>query len=118
MLSDKHVQLNETGQAERKLQMPWRDGTAHLVMSPSGFLLPLAALVPRPRHHLNGFRKVLASKTTLRALVMPQGAPAQAQAASWAAAAAECDVEPVQARRPADDRGRGSDRTRRLMAYH
>ena len=35
-----------------KLKTPWRDGTAHIVMSPLEFMQRLTALVPRPRLHL------------------------------------------------------------------
>ncbi len=97
-LSDERVQLNDAGQVELKLKTPWRDGTTHLVMSPLEFMQRLAALVPRPRLHLIRFQGVLAPSAKLRALVVPQGPPAQAQAATESAAAAECEVETVQAR--------------------
>jgi len=99
-LSDERVQLNAAGQVELKLKTPWRDGTAHLVMSPLEFMQRLAALVPRPRLHLIRFHGVLAPNAKLRAQVVPQGPhpPGQAQAATEAAAAAECEVEPVKAR--------------------
>ena len=41
---------------------------------------------------------MLAPNAKLRALVVPQGPPAQAQAATRVAAAAECEVQTVQAR--------------------
>jgi hypothetical protein len=97
-LSDERVQLNNAGQLELKLKSPWRDGTTHLVMSPLEFMQRLAALVPRPRLHLIRFHGVLAPNAKLRARVVPQGPPAQAQAATEAKAAAECEVEAVQAR--------------------
>lgn len=77
-------------------QTPWRDGTPHLVMSPLEFVQRLAALVPRPRLHLIRFHSVLAPKTKLRASVVPQRPPAPAP--TEAAAAAECELEPVLAR--------------------
>jgi hypothetical protein len=83
---------------ELELKTPWRDGTTHLVMSPLEFMQRLAALVPRPRLHLIRFHGVLAPNAKLRSRVVPQGPPAQAQAATEAAAAAECEVEAVQAR--------------------
>lgn len=58
----------------------------------------LAALVPRPRLHLIRFNGVLAPNAKLPSLVVPQEPPAQAPAATEAAAAAECEVEPAQAR--------------------
>ena len=97
-LSDERVQLNDAGQVELKLKTPWRDGTTHLVMSPLEFMQRLAALVPGPRLHLIRYHGVLAPNAKLRAQVVPQGPPAQAPAATEAAAAAECEVEPVQAR--------------------
>jgi hypothetical protein len=96
-LSDQRVQLNAAGQVELKLKTPWRDGTTHLVMSPLEFMQRLAALVPRPRLHLIRFHGVLAPNAKLRSLVVPQEPPAQAQAATEAAVAADCEVEPVQA---------------------
>ena len=97
-LSDERVQLNAAGQVELKLKTPWRDGTTHLVMSPLEFMQRLAALVPRPRLHLIRFHGVLAPNAKLRSLVVPQGPPAQAAAATEVAAAAECEVETAQAR--------------------
>jgi hypothetical protein len=97
-LSDERVQLNAAGQVELKLKTPWRDGTTHLVMSPLEFMQRLAALVPRPRLHLIRFHGVLAPNAKLRALVVPQGPPAHAQAPAESAAAAECEVETAQAR--------------------
>jgi hypothetical protein len=97
-LSEERVQVNAAGQVELELKTPWRDGTTHLVMSPLEFMQRLAALVPRPRLHLIRFHGVLAPNAKLRALVVPQGPPAQVQPATEAAAAAECEVESVQAR--------------------
>lgn len=97
-LSDERVQLNAAGQVELKLKTPWRDGTTHLVMTPLEFMQRLAALVPRHRLHIIRFQGVLTPNAKLRALVVPQGPPAQAQPATEAAAAAaaECKVESVQ----------------------
>jgi hypothetical protein len=92
------LQLNALGQVELKLKTPWRDGTTHLVMSPLEFMQRLAALVPRPRLHLIRYHGVLAPNAKLRPLVVPQQPPVQAQAASKAAAPAQCEVETVQAR--------------------
>jgi uncharacterized protein (DUF983 family) len=114
-LSDERVQVNAAGQVELKLKTPWRDGTTHLVMSPLELMQRLAALVPRPRLHLIRFgvritslrevsgpplrdHGVLAPNAKLRPLVVPQEPPAQAQAATEAAVAADCEVETAQAR--------------------
>jgi hypothetical protein len=97
-LSDERVQLNAAGQVELKLKTPWRDGTTHLVMSPLEFMQRLAALVPRPRLHLIRFHGVLAPNAKLRAMVVPRVPPAQTQATSETAVAAECEVETALAR--------------------
>jgi hypothetical protein len=46
------VQAKATGQVVLKLKAPWCDGTTHLVMSTLACMQRLAALVPRPRLHL------------------------------------------------------------------
>ncbi len=97
-LSHERVQLNAAGQVELKLKPPWCDGTTHLVMSALEFIKRLAALVPRPRLHLIRFHGELAPNAKLRPLVVPQGPPAQAHAATDATATAECEVEAVQGR--------------------
>ena len=96
-LSDERVQLNAAGQVELKLKTPWRDGTTHLVMSPLEFMQRLAALVPRPRLHLIRFHGVLAPNAKLRALLVPQEPPNDAEAAT-AAVAGPCEVEISQVR--------------------
>ena len=53
--------------------------------------------MPRPRLHLIRFHGVLAPNAKLRPLVVLQGPQVQ-EAASEAAAAAECEVESLQAR--------------------
>jgi hypothetical protein len=64
-------------------------------MSPPEFMQRLAALVPRPRLHLIRFHGVQAPNAKLRALVVPQGPPAQAPVATEAAADAECEGQAV-----------------------
>ena len=76
-LSDERVQLNAAAQVEPKLKTPWRDGTTHLVMSPLEVMQRLAALMPRPRLRLVRLHGVLAPNARLRALVIPQGPPAE-----------------------------------------
>jgi len=92
-LSDERMQLNAAGHVGLKLKTPWHDGTTHLVMSPLEFMQRLTALVPRPRLHLIRFHGVLAPNAKLRPVVVPQGPPAQGQAATEAAAVAESAVE-------------------------
>ncbi len=97
-LSDERLQINTAGQVELKLKTLWRDRTTHLVMSPLEFMQRLAALIPRPRLHLIRFHGVLAPNAKLRALVVPQGPPAQEESATEAVAASGCEVESVLAR--------------------
>ncbi len=97
-LSDERVQINTAGQVEPKLKTPWRYRTTHLVMSPLEFMQRLAALIPRLHLHLIWFHGVLVPNAKPRALVVPQGPPAQEEAATEAAAAAGCEIEPFLAR--------------------
>ncbi len=62
--------MNAAGQVQLELKTPWRDGTAHLVLSPLEFLQRLAALVPRPRLHLIRYHGVLAPNARLRTRVV------------------------------------------------
>ena len=48
-LANERVQFNVAGPLVLKLKTPWRDGTAHLAMSPLEFMQRLAALLPWPR---------------------------------------------------------------------
>ena len=96
-LSDERVPCIAAGQVELKLKTPWRDATAHLVMSPLQFMQRLAALVPQPRLHLIRFHGVLAPNAKLRALVVPQGPEVQEQATEISVADG-CEVETVQDR--------------------
>ncbi len=91
------MQLNAAGQVELKLKTPWRDGTAHLVMSPLEFMQRLAALVPRLRLHLIRSRGVLAPNARLRAGVVPQETEA-AEQVTEAAVDGECEIETTQLR--------------------
>lgn len=60
---------------------------------------PLAELVPLPRLNLVRLHGVLASKAKLRPMVVPRGPLAQAQAATEAAVAPECEDQPPAGRR-------------------
>ena len=51
-LANERVQTNAAGQVVLKFKTPWRDGTAHLVMSPLEYMRRLAALVPLARRAL------------------------------------------------------------------
>ena len=89
-LANERVQTNAAGQVVLKLKTAWRDGTAHLVMSPLEFMQRLAALVPRPRLHLIRFHGVLAPNAKLRAQVVPQKPEAPSQEAKLAECEANC----------------------------
>jgi hypothetical protein len=54
-----------------QLKSAWRAGTTHIKMPPLEFMQRLAALVPRPRLHLNRFHGVLAPNAGLRAAIVP-----------------------------------------------
>ncbi|MFN8866414.1 MAG: transposase [Pseudomonadota bacterium] len=97
VLADERVQVNAPGHVELKLKTPWRDGTTRLVMSPPEFMQRPAALEPRPKLRLIRFPGVLVQNAQRRPLVMPQQPPAQPQAVTEAAVAAECEAEPAQA---------------------
>ena len=71
-LSDERVRLNDAGKVELNLTTPWRNGTAHLAISPLEFMQRLAALVPQ--------------------------APEVQEQATEATVADPCEVEMVQAR--------------------
>ena len=87
-LANERVQTNAAGQVVLKLKTPWRDGTAHLVMSPLEFRQRLAALMPRL--HLIRFHGVPAPNAKLRALGVPQEPEPHAQAAPPAEFDATC----------------------------
>jgi hypothetical protein len=84
-LSDERVQLNAAGQVVLKLKTPWRDGTAHRVLSPLEFMQRLAALIPRPRLHLIRFGVPV---TSLREVSGPPDARARCAGAQHQAAGA------------------------------
>src|SRR3954453_8924667 len=68
----RHCHLSDqTIGTQLQLKSPWRDGTAHIVMSPLELMQRLAALVPRPRLHLIRFHGVLAPHAKLRAQIVP-----------------------------------------------
>ena len=66
------LRLREDGQVQYQLKRPFSNGTTHIVFSPVDFLSKLAALIPRPRHHLVRYHGVLAPNAKLRKLVVPR----------------------------------------------
>ena len=73
-LANERVQINAAGQVVLKLKTAWRDGTAHIVMSPLEFMQRLAALANEGR--LSGTRATTAAAPD----PLPRGAGAQCQA--------------------------------------
>jgi len=59
----------------------YRDGTTNIIMQLQEFMQRLAALVPRPRHHLIRFHGVLAPHAKLRAAIVPGTAEKSSQRA-------------------------------------
>ena len=55
-----------------QLKRPFSNGTTHVVFAPLDFLSKLAALIPRPRHHLVRYHGVLAPNAKLRKRVVPR----------------------------------------------
>ncbi|MDP1951946.1 MAG: transposase [Nitrosomonas sp.] len=83
-IADERLARNQDGQVVLTLKTPYRDGTAHIVLSPLEFMQRLAALVPRPRlnlirfasfrfakYLLTPFHGVLAPNAKLRSEIIP-----------------------------------------------
>ncbi len=51
-VSEKRLSLTPSGNVRCELKTPYRDGTAHVIFEPLGFIARLAALVPKPRVNL------------------------------------------------------------------
>lgn len=66
------LHLREDGQVQYQLKHPFSNGTTHVVFSPLDFLSKLAALIPRPRHHLVRYHGVLAPNARMRKHVVPR----------------------------------------------
>lgn len=66
------LHLRADGQVQYQLKQPFADGTTHVVFSPLDFLSKLAALIPRPRHHLVRYHGVLAPNARMRKHVVPR----------------------------------------------
>lgn len=60
------------GKIQYGLKNPFRDGTTHILYSPLDFLSKLAALVPRPRHHLVRYHGIFAPNAKMRKLIVPK----------------------------------------------
>jgi hypothetical protein len=74
------LSLRQDGQVQYKLKQPFSNGTTAVVFSPLDFVSKLAALIPRPRHHLIRYHGVLAPNARLRRYIVP--APAKSRSRS------------------------------------
>lgn len=63
------------GKVLYRFKRPFRDGTTHVVLSPTEFIERLAAQVPPPRRHLLTYHGVLAPAAGYRDQVVPQNQP-------------------------------------------
>lgn len=63
--------VRNDGQIQYALKNPFRNGTTHILFSPLDFLSKLAALVPRPRHHLVRYHGVFAPNARIRKRIVP-----------------------------------------------
>jgi len=69
---------NIDGKVSYELKHPFRDGTTHILFTPSDFLARLAALVPRPRANLTRYHGVFAPNSPFRQFIVP-GSPKRAR---------------------------------------
>ena len=76
-----HARLSQRadGQILLKLKTPWRNGTTALVLSPTGLLQRLAAIIPRPRTHQITYHGVLGGNARLRSRIVPTPPPVEAE---------------------------------------
>jgi hypothetical protein len=65
------VKVRNDGQIQYELKNPFHNGTTHILFSPLDFLSKLAALVPRPRHHLVRYHGIFAPNARIRKLIVP-----------------------------------------------
>ena len=65
------LNVKNDGQIQYELKNPFRNGTTHILFSPLDFLSKLAALIPRPRHHLVRYHGIFAPNARIRKLIVP-----------------------------------------------
>ena len=63
--------MTRNGRVRYELKTPWRNGTAHVLFEPLGFIAQLVALVPKPRVNLTRFHGVFAPNSKYRSMVTP-----------------------------------------------
>ena len=73
-ISTDRLTLDERGRILYRLRHPYRDGTTHIVFTPTSFLERLCALIPRPCKHLLTYHGVLAPASSWRPEIIPRGA--------------------------------------------
>ena len=70
-ISTDRLTLDERGRILYRLRHPYRDGTTHIVFTPTSFLERLCALIPRPCKHLLTYHGVLAPASSWRPEIIP-----------------------------------------------
>jgi len=65
-LSNERLEIRPDGKVLLQLKTPWRDGTSHLLFTPSEFIEKLAAITPPPRAHLVRWAGVFAPNSPFR----------------------------------------------------
>jgi len=70
------------GRVKYRFKKRWSDGSSAVVFEPLDFIAKIAALIPRPRHHLLRYHGVLAARSKLRGLVVPNPGDEQADSTS------------------------------------
>ena len=70
-LSHSRLTSKPDGTLVLALKTPWRDGTSHLLLSPTELLTRLAAIIPPPKSHLVTYHGVLAPASKLRGAIVP-----------------------------------------------
>ena len=73
------LNVNDDGQIQYELKNPFRNGATHILFSPLDFLGKLAALIPRPRHHLVRYHGIFAPNARIRKRIVPTEAHINAQ---------------------------------------
>jgi len=73
-ISNDRLTRDERGRILYRLRHPYRDGTTHVVFTPTSFLERLCALIPRPHKHMWKYHGVLAPASSWRPEIIPRGA--------------------------------------------
>ena len=65
------LNVKNDDQIQYELKNPFRNGATHILFSPLDFLSKLAALIPRPRHHLVRYHGIFAPNARIRKRIVP-----------------------------------------------